>query len=214
MYLDESKPGKLLDVGCGGGIRLSRFRALGWDVCGQDVDPEAIAQAQQSLGLEAHLGPLEDIRFPEMSFDCITLNHVIEHVHDPTSLLTECRRILKKEGHLVVVTPNVRSFAHKHFGPFWRGLEPPRHIHLFSPKTLAAVAGKAGLIVRRLSTTVANTKTFAHGSLLIRSEGHVSSGFATKVIRHAYVMGFLYRSMLAHARDSDSGEECVLLASK
>lgn len=209
MYLDDRKPGRLLDVGCGNGVRLSRFRALGWDTCGQDVDPAAISHARRNLGLDAYLGRLEDLRLPPRSFDCITLNHVIEHAHDPAGLLAECRRILKVDGVIVVVTPNVKSFAHQHFGSFWRGLEPPRHVHVFSPKTLAAVALKAGLTVRRLWTSVANAKTFAHGSLLIKSNGQSSSRVASALLRRAYTTSFFYRSMLAHAQDSKSGEECV-----
>jgi ubiquinone/menaquinone biosynthesis C-methylase UbiE len=128
-----------------------------------------------------HLGRLEDIRFSEMSFDCIILNHVIEHAHDPVMLLKECCRILKRAGLLVVVTPNSRSFAHNHFGPSWRGLEPPRHIHLFSPKTLPTIAVRAGLAIRRSWTTAANARTFGHGSLLIRSAGHSASNLRGKL---------------------------------
>lgn len=209
MYLDDRRPGRLLDVGCGNGVRLSRLRDLGWDACGQDVDPAAVSYACQNLGLEVHLGRLEDLRFPPMSFDCITLNHVIEHAHDPAGLLGECRRLLKLDGLIVVVTPNVKSFAHQHFGSSWRGLEPPRHIHLFSPKTLASVAAKAGLTVQGLWTSVANAKTFAHGSLLTKSNGDRSSRVASAFLRRAHTIWFFYRSMLAHAQDSNSGEECV-----
>jgi 2-polyprenyl-3-methyl-5-hydroxy-6-metoxy-1,4-benzoquinol methylase len=214
MYLGDSKPGKLLDVGCGDGSRLARLRALGWDVHGQDVDPDAVARARETFRVDAHLGPLEDIRFSEMSFDCIILNHVIEHAHDPVTLLRECRRILKRAGLLVVVTPNSRSFGHDHFGPAWRGLEPPRHIHLFSPQTLPTVAVRAGLAVRRSWTTAANAGTFGHGSLVIRSAGHSTSNLSGKLFSRAYALGYLYRSVFEHVRDRDSGEECVLQATR
>src|SRR5215469_13430068 len=59
MYLGNVKPGKMLDVGCGNGVRLARLRSLGWDVFGQDVDPMAVAHAREAFGLKVHLGRLE-----------------------------------------------------------------------------------------------------------------------------------------------------------
>ena len=214
MYLGDSRPGKVLDVGCGDGRRLARLRALGWEVHGQDVDPEAVASAREKFRVEAHAGRLEDIRFPEMSFDCIVLNHVIEHAHDPVALLKECRRLLKSAGRLMVVTPNARSFAHRHFGPSWRGLEPPRHIHLFSPSTLPTIAARAGLVIARSWTTAANAGAFGEGSLLIRAAGHPASNPRGRIFRRAYAVGCLYRSVFEHLRDRASGEECVLQATR
>src|SRR5712692_4343852 len=144
MYLNDCKPGRLLDVGCGNGLRLAHFRQLGWDVHGQDVDPKAAAYAHDHYQLEVRVGRLKDVGFPEASFDCVVLSHVIEHMHDPLTLLKECRHLLKSGGVLVAVTPNARSFGRKHFGPRWRGLEPPRHIHLFSPEALSTLARRAG----------------------------------------------------------------------
>jgi hypothetical protein len=41
-------------------------------------------------------------------------------------------------------TPNIESIGHNYFGINWRGLEPPRHLVLFSPKALWATLVKAG----------------------------------------------------------------------
>ena len=214
MYLDHSTPGKLLDVGCGSGVRLAQLQALGWEVQGQEVDPEAVRHAREDSGVVVHLGALEDIKFAKDSFDCVTLNHVVEHVPDPIRLITECRRILRSNGVLVIVTPNASSFAHKHFGPFWRGLEPPRHIRLFSPKTLSAIAVKAGFANWKSWTTVAHAKLFGHGSLFIKDGGILSSALGKRLLRHGYVTGHVCRSIFEHARDAHSGEECVLWATK
>ena len=212
MCLDGVKPGKLLDVGCGNGVRLARLRSLGWNVVGQDIDPQAVTYAHQTLGLEVYLGDLKDIGFPEMSFDAITLNHVIEHAYDPVALLKECRRLLKAGGQLVLVTPNSASFAHKHFGVSWRGLEPPRHIHVFSPKTLSVAATRAGLTVSHSSTTVANATTFWRGSMMIRNSLRGVSNLRDSPLTRVCALSYLYRCLFEHARNTDSGEECVLQA--
>jgi 2-polyprenyl-3-methyl-5-hydroxy-6-metoxy-1,4-benzoquinol methylase len=214
MYLDEITPGRVLDVGCGDGFRLAQLRTLGWKVFGQDVDPQAVICARETFGLDVHLGPLEAAKFEEMHFDCILLNHVIEHVHDPVKLLGECRRLLRKGGHLVIVTPNSESFGHKHFGAFWRGLEPPRHIHIFSPKTLSVTAARAGLTISRSWTTVANATSIWHGSTMIRNSGRGASSWRDIFLSRARALGYQYRSLFEHVRDKDSGEECVLRATR
>jgi 2-polyprenyl-3-methyl-5-hydroxy-6-metoxy-1,4-benzoquinol methylase len=43
------------------------------------------------------------------------MNHVIEHVSDPLALLRECYRILSPGGYVGIVTPNVKSLAHRLF---------------------------------------------------------------------------------------------------
>jgi 2-polyprenyl-3-methyl-5-hydroxy-6-metoxy-1,4-benzoquinol methylase len=214
MHLDGVKPGKLLDVGCGNGARIARLRALGWDVVGQDLDLQAVTYARETFGLEVHLGRLKDIGFPEMSFDAITLNHVIEHAHDPVKLLGECGRLLRVGGRIVIVTPNSDSFAHKHFTASWRGLEPPRHIHVFSPKTLSAAATGAGLTVCHSRTTIANATTFWRGSIAIGNRGKDNSNWISRSLTRARALGYLYRSIFEHLRDTNSGEECVLLATR
>ena len=42
-FLDDLPPGRLLEVGFGDGKRLERFKAIGWEVEGQEMDPVAIA---------------------------------------------------------------------------------------------------------------------------------------------------------------------------
>lgn len=210
MYLFDKVPGKLLDVGCGNGERLARLRALGWDVQGQDIDPAAVASAREIIGVDARLGRLEDIPFPKGAFDCVILNHVIEHVHDPIALLRECRCLLKTDGLIVVVTPNSKSFARRYFGEFWRGLEPPRHIHLFSPEALCKVAETAGFSVRELTTTVANSRSFGYSSHTLKNRGLVPSTARGKVSTEIRNLWFFYRSFLEHSRDASCGEECVL----
>jgi SAM-dependent methyltransferase len=95
-------------------------------------------------GLDVALGSLEQQCYPSEHFDAVTLSHVIEHVPDPVGTLVECARLLKKGGKLVIATPNNASLGHRLFGRNWRGLEPPRHLHIFSPQSLRRTLGMAG----------------------------------------------------------------------
>lgn len=209
MFLAEEAPGRVLEVGCGSAARLAKLRDLGWQVFGQDVDPRAAAAARDIFQLDVHLGPLAEADFPEEFFDFLILNHVIEHVHDPVLLLVQCRRLLKKGGQLILVTPNSKSIGHRWFGVNWRGLEPPRHIFIFSPATLPVIAGRSGFSVLRSWTTSVNAHVFSDGSLLVRHEGSTFS-FSFRMFRAIYRTAYLYCSSAATILKPNVGEECVL----
>lgn len=127
--------GRLLDVGCGDGSFLSIARACGWDIVGLDPDPKAAANATKK-DLIVYKGGIEYFDSKTELFDVITLNHVIEHVHDPVRVLKTCHALLKPGGQLWLETPNIDSFGHARFQRSWRGLEIPRHLVIFNLKSL------------------------------------------------------------------------------
>lgn len=134
---------KLLDVGCGNGIFLPLARRLGWDAHGLESDPAAVAAAQRR-GLPVSHGSLPRTEWPEGSFAAVTLNHVIEHVHDPVAAFREIHRLLQPGGWVWIGTPNADSCSHRIFGRHWRGLEPPRHLSVFTARALRTAAQRAG----------------------------------------------------------------------
>src|SRR4051794_4660373 len=129
ILLHPWKPqGTLLDVGCGAGRYLDLMRALGWSrVVGVDISADAIANAR-SLGLEAYAGDLQEIGFPDNTFDAISASHTLEHVRDPLALLREIARVAKPGARVAIVVPNVRSLGSRIFRRHWVGLETPPHL--------------------------------------------------------------------------------------
>ncbi len=145
VFFLKAKPnGRLLEMGCGGGAMLKLMKELGWQVEGVDFDPAAVAHARES-GIQVHLGTLAEQKLPDEAFDAITASHFIEHLPDPLRELQECRRLLKPGGMLVLLTPNAESWGHGIYQTDWRGLEPPRHLHIFTPASLAGMCRRTGL---------------------------------------------------------------------
>src|SRR5262249_46527812 len=142
---------------------------------------------------------------PTGEFDAIILNHVIEHVPDPITLLTDCRRVLKPGHPLVATTPNLDSAGHRRFGANWRGIEPPRHLHLFSVTSLRAAAGQAGFTCVEVWTTGARAVSIALGSFALERCGRYNM-LARPTLADAL------RAVLFQLRATD--EECVLRAIK
>jgi 2-polyprenyl-3-methyl-5-hydroxy-6-metoxy-1,4-benzoquinol methylase len=158
LYLPSLPGGELLDVGCGAGAQLVQLRGLGWRVMGVDLDARAVEMARQRHQLDVRQGTLEEQSFPSDRFDAVTLSHTVEHVHDPQGLLRECGRVLKPGGRFVVVTPNAESLGQKRLGASWIGLQPPRHLYLFSCETLRRLAVRAGLRVVSVRSSVRNAE--------------------------------------------------------
>lgn len=138
----EGRP-RLLDVGCGTGEFLVRMRDAGWEVSGIDPNAASVAVAREK-GLDVQQSGLHEARLEERSFDAITLNHVIEHLHDPLGAIARCRALLRRGGALWIATPNIDALGHRRFGPHWFGLDPPRHIVLFTPRALEGLLRREG----------------------------------------------------------------------
>lgn len=137
-----ARPGRLLDVGCGNGVFLMRAKEAGWSTQGIEPDPKAVAAAQRA-GLDVVEGTLDSC--PDLGlFDVVTASHVIEHVHDPRGFLRQIHDRLRPGGQLWLATPNAGSLGHRMFGKAWRGLEPPRHMTVFSLPALRLLLEQAG----------------------------------------------------------------------
>jgi len=173
-HLEAVPQGRLLDVGCGSGEWLATMRELGWQVEGVDFDGNAIRVARQSK-LQVHHGSLEQQNFSNESFDAVVLNHVVEHVPNPVGTLVECARILKPGGKLVLFTPNSSSLSHQLFKRNWRGLEPPRHLHIFSMQSMHLLLERAGFKKSLIKPQIA--KSVIYESVLLRRgrNGHFSA---------------------------------------
>ena len=134
---------RVLDVGCGNGDFLLELRAGGWVAEGLESDARAAALAR-AQGLDVRDGTLEEDTYPAGSFDAVTMSHVLEHLHDPVGTLQVAREVLRDDGVLWIATPNLASPGHARYGRAWRGLEPPRHLVLFTPSALVTALDRAG----------------------------------------------------------------------
>lgn len=143
-HIPRASPGmRLLDVGCGNGEFLALARSAGWDVVGVEPDPKAVEVAH-SRGLDVRQGSLDVFNNDMESFDGITLSHVIEHVHQPLTVLRKCYSMLKPGGWIWLDTPNLGAQGHQRFRSDWRDLDPPRHLVLFTRTSLIKALEQVG----------------------------------------------------------------------
>jgi 2-polyprenyl-3-methyl-5-hydroxy-6-metoxy-1,4-benzoquinol methylase len=215
MFLDRDAPATLADIGCGDGSFLRIMADRGWQVAGVDFDAAAVAVAR-GHGLDVTIGTAESLLQGGRRFDVVTASHVIEHLPDPEAFLSRCRELLRPGGKIVLKTPNSASFGHRRYGRDWRGLEPPRHLQIFTRSALIACAGKARLRTSACFTTCAEAEWILIASHFLRSKGEyrfadLSGADLLKWLLLAPVLAV--RAWLAWWLDRDSGEElCIILA--
>jgi 2-polyprenyl-3-methyl-5-hydroxy-6-metoxy-1,4-benzoquinol methylase len=171
MFIDRKVPGSLLDIGCGDGRFLSVMARRGWRVAGVDFDAAAVAQARELRKLDVKVGTAASQAALGEKYDRVTASHVIEHVAEPREFLRHCRQLLTPGGRIILCTPNARSFGHRRYGAAWRGLEPPRHLQLFTLAALSSCAQQAGLQVESAFTTIAEAQAILVVSHFLRKRG-------------------------------------------
>jgi len=109
----------ILDVGCGVGQFSYSIAKRAKKVVGVDILASSIEIAKEfssKPNVEFIEGDLFKLHFPDNSFDCILFLETIEHVDNPVMFIREFHRLLKKDGHLVISTPNAMSLTNIIFG--------------------------------------------------------------------------------------------------
>ena len=101
--LNSANP-RILDVGCGTGANLKMLAAHG-RAEGIDISPQAIEFCHER-GLESvKLGAIEHLPYENDSFELVTALDVVEHLDDDVKGLREMRRVLRRDGRLLLFVP-------------------------------------------------------------------------------------------------------------
>lgn len=138
-----SGPGKALDIGCGQGTFLQLLKGEGWAGEGTELTEASAARASRR-GIPVSVGEFDPGRFRAHSFDLISFWHVLEHLRDPRRTLGNLPGLLKRGGVVAISTPNVESVQAEVGKGKWFHLDPPRHLYLFSPRTLGRIMESLG----------------------------------------------------------------------
>ena len=216
LWLRLERPGqRLLDVGCGNGEYLKNMRRAGWTVTGVEPNEESVRMGRSRFGLEIHHGVLEDVSLPDRTFDVITMQHAVEHLPDPVRTLRTAYRLLRPGGRLVVVTPNINSLARRIFARHWFSWDPPRHLFLFSNRTLRRALTEAGFNVRQAWTPTRTARWVVHVSRQIGRDGKCTNAACPKYGPTSRWGGRLLRlAENALAPICGVGEELVMVATR
>jgi 2-polyprenyl-3-methyl-5-hydroxy-6-metoxy-1,4-benzoquinol methylase len=142
---EYKKGGAILDIGCSSGAFLGTMKNDAWKLYGIELEASTAERAMATTGAEVFVGDVMDAPFAPESFDVITNFDLLEHVYDARQFLFKVREWLKPGGIYYVTLPNIDSWEARIFGSYWYGLELPRHLFHFSPRSLRKATQLAGL---------------------------------------------------------------------
>lgn len=104
---------KVLDLGCGTGEQAILFAKKGAIVFGIDINPKMISQAiekakKEKLSCSFQIGDAEKLPFPDSSFDIVLTSLLLHEVNQKKreKIISEMKRVVKKEGRLIFVDFN------------------------------------------------------------------------------------------------------------
>jgi SAM-dependent methyltransferase len=139
----DSRPWRVLDLGCGSGTSLDFFRARdpGVEWVGLDLpdSPEVRMRTRTDARFETFDGV--SIPFADESFDLVYCKQVLEHVRQPAPLLAEVRRVLAPGGFFAGSTSQLEPF---HSLSLWN----------YTPLGFTWLAGDAGLTVLEVRPSI------------------------------------------------------------
>lgn len=149
----------VLDVGCGSGALTAE---LAERVPLAAVDAIDIAEGMLDLAAERHahpqvsyyVGDAEEIPFEDKAFELAFCNFVLQWCPEPVQALGEMRRVLRRNGQLVLSLPGAGSLGE--LAAAWRAADGGEHVHPFPTEDEfadwvdAAGFSHADIVMRRL----------------------------------------------------------------
>jgi SAM-dependent methyltransferase len=146
LHTQGSNAGRVLDIGAGTGVFLSRFLAAkegaGWKGVGVEPDPAAAAHLR-SLG---RFEVIEGLFSPALGlggFDLVTLNKVVEHLPQPLALVRDAGGALQiRRGVLYLELPDKLTASERAPSDNILGA---LHCHLYDSSSIVTLLERAGL---------------------------------------------------------------------
>jgi len=141
-------PGSSLDLGCS--KYPNRFLS---DAVGLDIEqPDDRPKNYRDLVL-CDLN-WEDMPFEDGSFENVVAGDFMEHVENPSHVLRESNRVLKKDGRMIICTPQANDWwvtLHNWFFRSWiKDPDPGEHLHNWTMLDMTRLLKKNGFVVDRI----------------------------------------------------------------
>jgi len=135
--------GRLLEVGCATGFFLETARDRGWEVAGIEPHTSVAQWSIDNLGLDVHIGSLDDHPWAPASFDAVVLYNTLEHLTSPSAAIAQAARLLRPGGVIGIQVPKIDNLWAKVLRHRWRHVIR-YHYYFFSETTLGAMLRRSG----------------------------------------------------------------------
>ena len=114
---------KSLDIGAGLGKAMNALSKAGFDSYGFEPSEQFYERAINQSGIpreKLKLGMIENMDYPENSFDFISFGAVLEHLYNPSASIQKALKWLKPDGVIHIEVPSKDWFIHKIINLYYR----------------------------------------------------------------------------------------------
>jgi len=150
---------KVLDIGCATGYFAEKLNEKKCKVVGIEMEPSA-AKLAERFCQKVFIGDamkISSFSIQKNYFDVILMLDVLEHFKDPEAILLSVKNYLKREGRLIISTPNVAHISVRvkimagKFDYQESGILDKSHLHFFTKKNLIKIIKEAGLGISEIN---------------------------------------------------------------
>ncbi len=138
--------GNILDIGCGTGEFLAYCRSRNYAVQGIEPSEKAREFAVSVNGISVS-EKLDATLFKPGTFNCITMWHVLEHVHELDLTIDTIKSLLAPGGIFIAAVPNSNSWDASRYKNYWAAYDVPRHLYHFTSETMQTLAKRKGFAI-------------------------------------------------------------------
>lgn len=162
---------KVLEIGSGGGAALRFIQSAGCEYYPLDISSFNLKKIKEKniRNVFPVSGDTYSLPFNDDSFDFIILSEVLEHLAEPVTALTEIKRVLKKEGRLVVSVPYNEKLTYQICIHCNKPTPTNAHLHSFNEERLNLMINAAGLIPLKTSFCMNKIVNRLHFNLIFKS---------------------------------------------
>lgn len=100
--------GNVLELGCGNGTYTESIAAAATAIVATDLSEDMVAVTRERFNTSHHIQVEQadcfNLTYPDNSFDTVFMANLLHIVPDQPALLSECLRVLKDGGRLIVVS--------------------------------------------------------------------------------------------------------------
>jgi SAM-dependent methyltransferase len=168
--LIPNRPGHIFDVGTGDCRHFDELRRfLDVECAGIEIQPDVAAKGR-SRGYDVLEGTLEaaDLADHVGKYDIVSMNHVLEHVVYPHTMLERARDLLRPGGFVIGQLPTVSSWENRVFGHNWGGYHYPRHLQIPSKAGLSGLLEDIGFSAVKIRSAPHIQTTISLQNSLVR----------------------------------------------
>ena len=159
-HLDLEKGWGFLDIGCATGWAVSEAAKLlsNGKACGIDISPKMIEKARNYIGgnenIDLRVANVERIPYPDESFSCVLCTCSFHHYSNPDRALSEMKRVMRKDGNLVILDGARDISVPIWIQDRWRRYFERSHVKYYTTRELAELVSRAGLRIVGNVTTI------------------------------------------------------------